>query len=134
MATAVQIAAARRFAPPLVVKSRVDRRGAKLRSVDRRAVDYARRAGLRVEDVYPGGLATVRAMAPSQGTPEAAAFASAAGLGLGELYPTMFAGEAPGRRWRWGWMALGVLVGAAFVGPLGVPLGAVAGGLIGGAR
>ena len=134
MVTAAQIAAARQYAPPLVTAGRTDRRGAVLRSVNRRAVDYARRAGLRMEDVYPGGLATVRAMAPSPGSPEAAAFASAAGLRLGELYPPAFAGEASRRRWRWGWMALGVLVGAALAGPLGVPLGAVAGGLIGGSR
>jgi hypothetical protein len=131
MVTATQITAARRFAPPLVVAARVDRRGAKLRTVNRRAVDYATRAGMRLEDVYPGGLGVVRSMAPGRGSSEAAAFAAAAGLGLGELYPpSTFAGEIPRKRWRWGWMAVGAFVGAALLGPVG----AVAGGLIGGTR
>jgi hypothetical protein len=130
MHTKPQITAARRYAPPLLIVARVDRRGAKLRQVNRCAVDYARRAGLAFEDVYPGGTDAVRRLAPPKGTHEAKAFARATGLS----HRTIFGGEAVGLeeplRWRWRWAAVGAIVGAAFAGPIG----AVAGGLIGGTR
>ena len=130
-ATAVQIAAARRFAPPLITLDRLDKRGAKLRQVNRRAVDYAHRAGLSVEEVYPEGLWMLRALAPAAESVEAGAFMRTTGLRSDELYPP-FGGEMTGKRggWRWGWAVVGALVGAALVGPIG----AVAGGILGGAR
>jgi hypothetical protein len=124
-----QIAAARRYAPPLLVTTRVDRRGAKLRQINRCAIDYARRAGLAFEDVYPGGTAVVRRLAPPKGSHEAKAFARASGLS----HRTLFGGEIESEeplRWRWRWAAVGAIVGAALAGPIG----AVAGGLIGGTR
>lgn len=130
MPTEVQIAAARRYAPPLFTVSKIDRRGAKLRSVNRRAVDYAHRAGMSVETVYPGAMGSIRALAPPMGSPEASAFVAATGLAEGDVYP-IFGGEvSSARRWRWGWVAMGILVGAA----LGGPLGAAAGGLLGATR
>lgn len=50
---AQRIAAARRYAPPLIEVRQADRRGARVRQVSKRAVDYANRAGLALEEVYP---------------------------------------------------------------------------------
>jgi hypothetical protein len=129
MVTPAQIEAARRFAPPLMTVGRADRRGARLRSVNRRAIDYAQRAGFSLEDVYPHGLTAVRALAPTAGTPEAPAFVAAIGLPLGEIYPTSFSGESKSP-WRWGWAVAGFAVGAM----AGGPIWAVAGSLLGGFR
>ncbi len=131
--TAVQIAAARRWAPPLVVQLQADRRGARLRAVNRRAVDYARRAGMRLEDVYPGGLATVRALAPPPGTAAATTFLRTTGLSAAAVYPPpAMSGEASAQKgWRWGWAALGVLAGAALGGPAGAAVGGVLGAVAG---
>ena len=87
MATPAQIAGARRFAPPLFVVRSVDRRGAKIREVNRQAVAYAKRAGLRMEDVFPGSGEEVRKLAPARGTKEAEAFLRASGLGRAFVYP-----------------------------------------------
>lgn len=133
-----KLQAARRFAPPLVVTGRVDRRGASLRSVSRRAVDYTRSAGFGIEDVYPSGIRAVRAMAPPKDAPEAAAFVRASGLRETDVYPLISCVGGmqvyPKRRWRWGWVVAGVIVGAALVGPIGAAVGVVAGGLVGAAR
>jgi hypothetical protein len=128
MDLATQIAAARRFAPPLTTIGRADRRGARVRLLNRRAVDYAKRAGLGVWDVYPEGLMAVQAMAPEQGSAESGTFAAAAGLELADVY---FGSEVKPikRRWCWSWAAVGVLVGAALVGPIGAVVG-LAGGLL----
>ncbi len=136
MVTDAQIAAARRFAPPLIVMERVDRRGAKLRQVSRKAIDYVTHAGMVLEDVYPGGGVAVRELAPPEGTAEAAAFTRAAGLSMGDVYPAVslavFSGEGSRRRWRWRWVVVGALVGAVFAGPIGAAVG-LAGGLVDGA-
>ncbi len=133
-----KLAATRRFAPPLMVTGQVDRRGASLRSINKRAVDYSRNAGFGIEDVYPSGIPAVRAMAPPPGTPEAAAFVRTSGLRETDVYPLIscVGGSAiyPRRRWRWGWVVAGVLVGAALVGPIGAAVGVVAGGLVGASR
>jgi hypothetical protein len=129
MATAVQIEAARRYAPPLITVGQVDRRGARLRQVNRRAVEYVSRAGLALEDVYPGAAGTIRALAPPMGSPEAPMFVRVTGLTAADVYPpATFAGEAPKARWRWGWATAGFLVGAACVGPVGALVGAIIGG------
>lgn len=127
MATVAQIAAARRFAPPLITTGQIDRRGAKLRYVNRRAIDYARRAGLTLTDVYPDGLAAIRALAPAPGTDAEVLFARDLGLP-----PSAFGAELaiPVRRWCWGWALAGALLGAMVVGPVG----ALAGGVFGGVR
>jgi hypothetical protein len=134
MATAEQIRAARRYAPPLVTSGRVDRRGAILRSVSRRAIEYAAAAGMSVEDVYPGEIAAARALTPRAGSAESVEFLRVTGLREAEVYPPVVAigwDLLPSRRrWRWGWIAVGVIVGAALAGPVG----ALAGGLIGGVR
>jgi hypothetical protein len=131
MVTVPQITAARQYAPPLVTVSQLDRRGAKLRCVNRRAVDYARNAGMGVETVYPGGMSQVRRLAPARGSPEAAPWVKAVGLRASDVYPPSsggsFAGETVSRKRRWGWTAVGLFVGACLAGPLG----AMAGGLIG---
>lgn len=143
MATVAQIEAARRFAPPLLVTEQVDRRGARLRHVNRRAVEYAQRAGMQLEDVYPGALAIVRAMAPPAGSIEAPTFVRAVGLRFIDVYPPagagiVVAGETPSQalrtRWRWVWPAAGLLVGAAVAGPVGLVVGGGFGVLAGGAR
>ena len=134
-----KLQAVRRFAPPLVVTGRVDRRGAPIRSVSRRAVDYTRSAGFGVEDVYPDAVGAMRALAPPMGSPEAPAFMRATGLSQREVYPPLISCVGgmqvyPRRRWRWRWAAVGFLVGAALAGPLGAAAAGVAGGLIGGSR
>lgn len=93
---------------------------------------------MSLEDVYPGGRAIVHTLAPPPGTVEAATFMRLSGLDMVDVYPTlpMFSGQADKRaprRWRWGWMAVGVLVGAALAGPIGAAVG-LAGGLVGTAR
>jgi len=125
--TPPQIAAARQYAPPLFVTGQLDRRGAKLRLVNRRAVDYAHRAGMSVETVYPGATGSIRALAPPMGTPEARAFVAATGLSIGEVYASDFSGERV-LRWRWGWAVVGFAVGAVILGPIGAAVGAVVGG------
>jgi hypothetical protein len=131
------VAAAQRFAPPLVVLERVDRRGARIRTVNPGAVAYARRGGFGVEEVYPDGMRVARALAPPLGSKEAGEFAEVTGLTLREVYPPAFVGEwgggrggARGTRWRWKWAAVGAVVGAALLGPVGL----VVGGVIGGTR
>ena len=123
--TPIPVEAARRYAPPLITTGSLDRRGANLRQVNRRAVDYALNAGFGVEDVYPGGLGKIRALAPLWGSPEAFTFAGAAGLAVRDVYPPAPAPKNVRRR-RWKWFVAGILLGAAFGGPLG----AVAGGLL----
>ena len=138
ISTQDKLAATRRYAPPLVVTGRVDRRGAVLRGVNRRAIDYTRSAGFGIEDVYPSGIEMVRAMAPPRDAPESAAFVRASGLSTGDVYPLIScvggAAAQPRRRWRWGWVVAGVLVGAALVGPIGAAVGVVAGGIMGATR
>lgn len=138
-----KIAAARKFAPPLIVTAKVDRRGAALRTVNRRAVDYARRGGFRLEEVYPGGLAQVRAIAPPRGSPDADKFLRATGLSVAAVYPpphvlaaqrsrigadAPLIGAAPAR-WRWRWSALGAVAGAMAGGPVYAAAGLVLGGV-----
>ena len=123
-----QLAAARHYAPPLIVAGRLDRRGAPLRQVNRRAVDYARSAGFGVDDVYPGGLAMIRSLAPTGGL-EMGEFARAAGLLPSELYS--FGAETPSpAAWDWRWTMFGAALGAMFGGPVW----AAAGSLLGGVR
>ena len=126
-----QLAAARHYAPPLIVAGRLDRRGAPLRQVNRRAVDYARSAGFGVDDVYPGGMAMIRSLAPTGGL-EMGEFARAAGLLPIELYSfDTFGVETPSSSsWDWRWTAIGAAVGAM----LGGPMWAAAGSLLGGVR
>lgn len=127
--TPLQIAAARQYAPPLIVVGRVDRRGARLRRVSRRAVEYARRAGMPLEVVYPGGVIAVRRLAPMAGTPEALRFLRATGLPMGEVYPPVaFGGELRGKR-RWPWIAVGAAIGAMVGGPVGMVVGCAVGSL-----
>ena len=126
MPTPAQIAAARQYAPPLIAVGQVDRRGAKLRVVNKQAVAYAQRAGLALEDVYPGGLPQVRAIAPEEGTYESFAFAQTLGITPDELYPATFEGEAP-KGLPWGWALAGFAIGAC----AGGPLWALAGGILG---
>jgi hypothetical protein len=134
VATAAQIAAARLYAPPLFVVEPFDRRGAQLRQVSPKAVEYARRAGLAVLDVYPNALGPIREMAPMAGSMEAARFVRAVGLRAEDVYP--FAGEpgpAPSPSMRWAaWAVAGVFLGAVTVGGavgwlIGGSLGAIAG-------
>jgi hypothetical protein len=127
----VQIAAARKFAPPLITTGQADRRGARLRSVNRRAVDYARNAGIALADVYPLDIVTMRALAPSADSIEASTFVYSAGLTADDVYPTevTFMGEGPRRHWRWGWAAVGALVGAVVAGPIGAAVGVIVGGV-----
>jgi hypothetical protein len=124
--TPIPIETARHFAPPLFVVDTFDRRGAKLRCVNRRAVDYALNAGFGVEDIYPGGLGKIRSLAPVWGSPEAPAFVSATGLTTRDVYPPRWTGSKPARRRRWGWLVAGLILGAAFGGPIG----AITGGLL----
>jgi hypothetical protein len=93
---AERIAAARRYAPPLVEVVRADRRGARLRQVSRRAIEYARNAGLTLGEVYPA--------ARSQ---------------LGGLAPSVFGADPQPASQPWGWRAaaLGLVLGA-LVGPV----------------
>lgn len=122
-----QLAAARHYAPPLIIADRLDRRGAPLRQVNRRAVDYVRSAGFGVDDVYPGGMAMIRSLAPVNGL-EMGEFARAAGLHPADLY--MFGAEAPASGWDWRWTMIGAALGAMFGGPVW----AAAGSLLGGVR
>jgi hypothetical protein len=133
-----RIAAARRFAPPLLVPTRLDRRGARLRALNPKALAYVRRAGMSLSDVYPEALAHIRRLAPPVGTLDAAAFLSATGLPAADVYPpTQMSGELPAgaRRGgkRWAWALAGATLGALAAGPIGL---AVGGGLgwVGGAR
>jgi hypothetical protein len=128
---ALRIAAARRFAPPLVQIGAVDRRGARLRTLNGKAIGYALRSGLPFDDVYPGGIATARRLAPPGGTAEASAFVRASGLPYDVVYPPTFAGEGPRRRFPWGWTVVGLLFGACAGGPVGLAVGGVAGLLAG---
>lgn len=128
--TSAQLEAARHFAPPLIVGARADRRGASLRGVNRRAVDYAARAGVPLDALYPEELATARVMAPPAGSPEAAPWLAATGLSAADVYP--MGGEVPARprtRWRWGWALAGAVAGAALGGPVWAAVGSLAGGL-----
>jgi hypothetical protein len=131
-----RIAAARRFAPPLVMAGQVDKRGARLHYVNCKAVAYTAHAGLRLEDVYPGAMRALRHLAPPQGSLEAPLFAREAGVSVDELYPSRvsFGGEGAGAGWRWKWAVVGALIGACLVGPVGAATLGVAGGLIGGSR
>jgi hypothetical protein len=131
------IAMVRHFAPPFVTTGQLDRRGARLYLVNCRAVEFARDAGLRLEDVYPGAMKALRHLAPPAGSPEALVFAEEAGVPAGDLYPVRvaFGGEVgPQRRWRWGWALAGALIGAALVGPVGAAAMGAAGGFMGGTR
>ena len=138
MTPAERTAAARRFAPPLLVPTRLDRRGATLRALNPKALAYVKGSGMRLSDIYPDGLATIRGLAPIPRTPDAAAFLRATGLSEAAVYPpAQMAGEAPivaGRpRKRWAWALAGATIGALAAGPLGL---AVGGGLgwVGGSR
>lgn len=122
-----QLAATRRYAPPLFTDARLDRRGAAIRQVNRRAVDYAHSAGFGVDDVYPGAMSMIRSLAPMSGF-EMGEFALAAGLHPADLYP--FGAEMTSASWSWSRTLLGVAVGAM----LGGPVWAAAGGLLGGVR
>jgi hypothetical protein len=139
ISTAAKLAATRRFAPPLVTTGRVDRRGANMRLLNRRAVDYARNAGFGVEDVYPDAVGTMRALAPPMGSPEAGAFVRAAGLSFRDVYPPLIScvggDKALGLRRpsRWRWATVGFFVGAVIAGPIGAAVGVTV-GLIGGGR
>jgi hypothetical protein len=132
VATAAQLEAARRYAPPLITVGQIDRRGARLRQVNRRAVEYVQHAGLALEDVYPGARGTIRALAPPMGSPEAPMFVRATGLPSADIYPggalATFGGETSRARWRWGWATAGFIVGAVVVGPIGAVVGAVIAG------
>jgi hypothetical protein len=128
-----RIAAARAYAPPLVVVEAFDKRGAKLRQVNQKAVGYAQRAGLALEDVYPGALATLRLLAPSAGSLEAIRFAMSVGVPLSDLYPAPAAvsGESKSRpRRRWLWVAVGLALGALSGGTANAVVGGVVGALV----
>jgi hypothetical protein len=135
MTATARIAAARAYAPPLVIVEAFDKRGAKLRQVNQKAVGYAQRAGLALEDVYPGALATLRLLAPPAGSPEAIRFAMSVGVPLSDLYPapaTASGEDTPRlRRRRWAWIAAGLVLGAISGGVSGLLTGGVVGALVG---
>jgi len=135
-----KIAAARRYAPPLVVVAPIDRRGARLRQISRRAIDYTKNAGLKLLDVYPDALTAVRRMAPAAGTPEATNFVASIGLTTADVYPpATVSGERRVRmrrsgragRWRWAWAVVGAAIGGVVAGPIGLAVGGGV-GLLGG--
>lgn len=133
-----RIAAARAYAPPLVIVEPFDRRGARLRQVNAKAIAYAQRAGMSLEEVYPGAIAMLRALAPPPGTIEAARFARAVGLRVPDLYAvsggaggTSVGGERSRGRRRWAWIAAGLALGAATAGAGGALVGGAVGGLVG---
>lgn len=109
MPSVAQIAAARQYAPPLITTLQVDRRGARLRTVNQKALDYAQRAGLSLTDVYPGWQAQLYM--------------------LGQAPDVDIAGEAPATGRKWGWAAAGFAVGAMAVGPIWALAGAALGAL-----
>ena len=105
MLTPAQLEATRRYAPPLFVVGQLDRRGAKLRQLNQRAIDYASSAGSTLMEVYPQQI--------------------------GDLYridDSKFEGESVSSGWRWGLSTLGFAAGAC----IGGPIWALAGGLLGG--
>lgn len=133
MPDTARIAAARAYAPPLVIVEAFDKRGAKLRQVNQKAVGYAQRAGLALEDVYPGALDTLRLLAPPVGTTEAIRFAMSVGLPLSSLYPApaVVSGESTSRpRRRWLWVAVGLALGALSGGTANAVVGGVVGALV----
>lgn len=134
MDRATKIAAARRYAPPLFSYEPLDRRGARLRQVNRGAVDYAARAGLTLNDVYPNAIHIVRGMAPPPGGRDARRFSLATGLPIDEIYPSPFAGEAPKKRRRWVWTIAGLVTGGVVGGVVGLVAGGALGAFVGGGR
>lgn len=133
---ATAIVAARRYAPPLVVIGTIDRRGARLRRINPLAIGYVRRAGLLLDDVYPGGSVIVRTLAPAQRSHEAQTYVQLTGLAHGDVYPpaSSMGAEAPQPRARWGWAATGAVIGAMAGGPWGAAVGGGLGALLGGGR
>jgi hypothetical protein len=136
MTDTAKIAAARRYAPPLFVIEAFDKRGARLRQVNPKAVGYVQRAGLKLEDVYPGAIAQLRLLAPQQGTPEAIRFAMSVGVLMSDLYPpaATVSGEAsskPRHRRRWVWIAAGLVIGIVTGGAVGAAVGSVVGAVVG---
>jgi hypothetical protein len=133
MPDTARIAAARTYAPPLVVVEAFDKRGARLRQVNPKAIGYAQRAGLKIEDVYPGALGFLRSIAPPQGTVEATRFVQSIGVPANDIYPTAsISGEAsPRRRRRWLWVAAGLVLGVVTGGVSGAVAGGVVGAIVG---
>jgi hypothetical protein len=131
------IAAAKRFAPPLIVIAAIDRRGARLRRINPLAIRYAKRAGLELEEVYPGGTVILRALAPhafaAAVIPRPAFGVEAAGVGSGVGVAGVAVADVS-RRSGWGWTAAGAALGAMAGGPWGAALGGGLGALIGGGR
>jgi hypothetical protein len=97
-----KISFTRKWAPPLWEIRQAHPKGARIRQVSRRAIEYTRAAGFELGEVYFGVESRGGAGVPAR--PAA-------------------------RPWRWGLPALGLVLGA-LVGPVGAVIGGLVGGVL----